>query len=903
MTKVGQAMPIEALRLLTIILLAGGIFPGNSGAQEHPAGSLLEAQEEAQEVAATANTGDSRDAAPPSKQVEKQNDELFTTTDNQNNTGTGVPDGDMDAYLFDDDFGAPIEFDIAWFGAPAPTSPKLLINAFDVDESDGEVDGVFLNGTRLGTLTGANDEWSTTVLDIPPSLLVPGNNRVRITIDEATDGVWAVEVDWGQIALGGCLAGEAFIRSAAVDLRIYQPGDVVIGTMEIDTNLATQEVLVETNLIDPLDVNVAGTSTLRSLTGQANDPFSVALPLPRYAYDGTYTYQILVFDRASSRFLACQSLAFDVTSNVLPGNLVVTILPAEATGAGAQWKLDGGPFRNSGDLIEGVSVGTHTVSFKAVRGFATPGNQLVFIDANRTTRVTGNYTTQTGGVSVSLTPAAAVKAGAQWQVDDGPFKNNGTLSEGLAVGSHIVFFKTIEGFEPPPFQVVTVNPDEFTAVVGAYTPQTGSLTVELTPEGAVAAGAQWQVNGGPFRNSGATATGLPVGEHTLSFKNVQGFARPGNQSITIRGGRTTKATGKYSDAIGDLRVTLSPSGAVAAGAQWQVDGGELQNSGATVKGLSAGAHILSFKPVSGFPTPPDKTVVISQGQVTNATGEYALQNGGLTVTLTPASAVAAGAQWRVDDGPYQNSGTTVNRLTVVPHTISFKNIPGFETPDDQTITIIAGQANAATGAYRPLTGGLTVTLGPAAAVAAGAQWQVDGGPFQNSGATVPGLSEGPRLVRFKAVPGFDAPEDQSVDIVAGENASLNAAYGQDTGSISVTINPASAADAGARWRVDNGPEQVSGATLDGVPTGNRLVTFSPVPGFAAPAAQTVAISKGEVAFVTATYATSGACCAGGAQVKSIEEAIKHYLGDFTLFLAALATLVAMGRAGAWRLRG
>ena len=902
MTKVGQAMAFVALRLLTIILLAGGIFPGNSGAQEHPAGSLLEAQEEAQEVASTANTGDSRDAAPPSKQVEKQNAELFTTTDNQNSAGTGVPDGDMDVYLFDFDTVAPIEFDIAWSGAPAPVTAKLLINAFDIDETDGEVDGVFLNGTRLGTLTGANGEWSTTVLDFSPSLLVKGNNRVRVTIDEATDGVWAVEVDWGQIALDNCAGGDAFIRTAALNSSQYEPGEFITGTMEIDTSALAQEVLVETNLIDPLGVNVAGTSTRRNLIGQANDPFSVALELPATAYFGTYTYQILVFDGVSARLQACQTVSFEVTFVQRFGNLEGTIIPAAALDVGAQWKVDGGPFRNSGDLVEGLTYGTHTVSFKAVRGFATPGNQLVFIDANKTTRVTGNYTTQTGGVSVSLTPSAAVKAGAQWQVDDGPFKNNGTLSEGLAVGSHIVFFKTIEGFEPPPFQVVTVNPDEFTAVVGAYTPQTGSLTVDLSPSGAVAAGAQWQVNGGPFRNSGATATGLPVGEHTLSFKNVLGFARPGNQTITIRGKRTTKATGNYSDAIGDLRVMLSPSGAVAAGAQWQVDGGELQNSGATVKDLSAGAHILSFKPVSGFPTPADKTIVVSQGQVTNATGDYALQNGGLTVTLTPASAVAAGAQWRVDDGPYQNSGTTVNRLTVVPHTISFKNIPGFETPDDQTITIVAGQANTATGAYRPLTGGLTVNLGPAAAVAAGAQWQVDGGPFQNSGATVSGLSEGPRLVRFKAVPGFDAPQDQSVDIVAGENASLNAAYGEHTGSISVTINPASAVDAGARWRVDNGPEQVSGATLDGVPVGNRVVSFTPAPGFAAPAAQTVTILKGEVAFVTASYATSGACCAGGAQVKSIEDAIKHYLGDFTLFLAALVTLVAMGRAGAGRTR-
>jgi hypothetical protein len=38
----------------------------------------------------------------------------------------------------------------------------------------------------------------------------------------------------------------------------------------------------------------------------------------------------------------------------------------------------------------------------------------------------------------------------------------------------------------------------------------------------------------------------------------------------------------------------------------------------------------------------------------------------------------------------------------------------------------------------PTTGSLQVTINPAAAVSAGAQWQVDGGPFQNSGAVVSG---------------------------------------------------------------------------------------------------------------------------------------------------------------------
>ena len=52
--------------------------------------------------------------------------------------------------------------------------------------------------------------------------------------------------------------------------------------------------------------------------------------------------------------------------------------------------------------------------------------------------------------------------------------------------------------------------------------QTGSLQVTITPSGAISAGAQWQVDGGAWRNSGSTVSGLSVGSHTVAFKTVSG---------------------------------------------------------------------------------------------------------------------------------------------------------------------------------------------------------------------------------------------------------------------------------------------------------------------------------------------------------------------------------------------
>jgi hypothetical protein len=73
--------------------------------------------------------------------------------------------------------------------------------------------------------------------------------------------------------------------------------------------------------------------------------------------------------------------------------------------------------------------------------------------------------------------------------------------------------------------------------------------VTITPAGAIAAGAHWQVDGGPAENSGTTVTNLSPGSHTVSFTPVSGWTRPSNQIVTITNGATTTATGLYSQGV------------------------------------------------------------------------------------------------------------------------------------------------------------------------------------------------------------------------------------------------------------------------------------------------------------------------------------------------------------------
>ena len=171
----------------------------------------------------------------------------------------------------------------------------------------------------------------------------------------------------------------------------------------------------------------------------------------------------------------------------------------------------------------------------------------------------------TGALQVDLTPAGAVAAGAQWQLDSAAFETSGTIVNGLAIGNHSVSFTTIPGWTTPSSLTVSVFSNETNVITGTYIQQTGSLQVNLTPAGAVAAGAQWQVDGGASQTNGATVAGLVVGNHTVTFTPANGWTAPSNLVVSITNNLTNLLTASYlpDDA---LQVYLTPPGVVSAGA-------------------------------------------------------------------------------------------------------------------------------------------------------------------------------------------------------------------------------------------------------------------------------------------------------------------------------------------------
>ena len=232
-------------------------------------------------------------------------------------------------------------------------------------------------------------------------------------------------------------------------------------------------------------------------------------------------------------------------------------------------------------------------------------------------------------------------------------------------------------------------------------PATGSLKVTLQPAGAVTAGAQWNVDGNSWQNSGVTVTGLSLGSHTVNFNTIAGWnsPTPSSTTATIAYNTTASVTGTYVQQTGSVQVTLGPAGAISAGALWNVDGGAWQQSGATLANVSVGSHTVNCSTVYGWDVPSAASITVAYNALTAISELYAVQTGGLKITLLPAAAASAGAQWRVDGGAWQNSGVTVSGLTVSTHAVDYLPAAGWAEPPSESVAILDEQTKTLTRTY------------------------------------------------------------------------------------------------------------------------------------------------------------------------------------------------------------
>jgi len=161
-------------------------------------------------------------------------------------------------------------------------------------------------------------------------------------------------------------------------------------------------------------------------------------------------------------------------------SLYVTIIPDEAVLAGAQWRVDGGAWTNSG-YSQKVSVGVHQLQFRPVEGWIEPTDKEINVIDTRTKLVTEAYIPRIGSLQVFIEPEGARIAGAQWRhqwMEPGAWLNSGVI-EDVPAGPCRVEFKGVWGWAEPAFQMVDVVEQVLTTATGTYVALLPSITVTV----------------------------------------------------------------------------------------------------------------------------------------------------------------------------------------------------------------------------------------------------------------------------------------------------------------------------------------------------------------------------------------------------------------------------------------
>jgi hypothetical protein len=597
---------------------------------------------------------------------------------------------------------------------------------------------------------------------------------------------------------------------------------------------------------------------------------------------GSYT-ATLVFTNLTQG--AEQSLQFVL--NVLEyGSLQVTLGPPAAIHAGAAWQVDGGPWMNSGDTVSQLTATTHTVGFSTIFGWATPSNQTAVISAGQTTTNAGIY------AELYRFTTIAGRAGTNGSVDgtngDALFfspngitvdtngnvfvadTGNDVIRELTPQGTNWVV-TTIAGLagnagnSDGTNETALFNGPRGVAAAGAgilYVADTGNNIVRLL----TGQGTNWVVNtfaqqaghygftgGTPYYFSdfpcGITVDGngnvwetdlwfysdMNVLSHSgsawalstfMGYYEPLGFGSPhgvallpgnvpyvvdtaNNDILTLVYGNSPYYFPSYATAVVAGSGAAGSADGLAAQAQFSAPegiatdpmgnvyvadtgndairqlmpfvsslSGALDYQVVTIGGSAANAGSADGTNDTARFNSPAGLVVDAKGNVFVAdTGNQTIRMGSplfpwVQVLANPNVAAVQGAQFQIDGGSWQSVGSIVH---VLPgeHTISFGTVFGWITPSNQTVALNSGQTF--TGVYIEQLASLEVSLGSPAAIAAGARWQLDGGDWQQSGATLSGLLWGWHTLAFTNTPNWIAPTNQNVFLDSVTNA-LSVAY-------------------------------------------------------------------------------------------------------------------------------
>jgi len=250
-------------------------------------------------------------------------------------------------------------------------------------------------------------------------------------------------------------------------------------------------------------------------------------------------------------------------------------------------------------------------------------------------------------------------------------------------------------------------------------------------------------------------------------------------------------TKKAEAASGSISVDIQPADAIAAGARVRgvyVDSGFTQNWntwGYVEATIGGGVWRWEFLDIPNWTKPANFNTTMTLEQNQEFIRSYTPFPWNINITIDPASAVTAGAQWRLTSGPdtsWKESSATISNLTGPQYTCEFRVLEFWETPASFVINRTPGQTSSHSVNYTAIPPALlTITFNPESAISDGAAWRIVGleTNWLSSGNTSVGLMPGTYSVEFRSLDGWLTPEPLSVTLSSGQNGVYTVNYDLD----------------------------------------------------------------------------------------------------------------------------
>ena len=439
-------------------------------------------------------------------------------------------------------------------------------------------------------------------------------------------------------------------------------------------------------------------------------------------------------------------------------NEIVGTLAVNTTGAPTQGEVFvNGISWGAAPQSRQLPVDTYTVSFGAIEDYITPGNQQVLIVENQTSNITGTYVVapKLGTISIQTEPMDA-----EIFVDDISW-GTAPNQQQIEIGPHTVSFADVDGYITPDPWYILVLQDHTSPVMGTYVLATGTLSVNTTP-----VTGEIFVDGTSWGTAPQSET-IVVGDHTVTFGDVQGYVTPSAQQVHIYLNQTENVTGEYQPATGTL--SIDTDGASQKGEVFvnDISWGTAPKS----QVLDVGTYTISFGYLTGYKTPSDIQATVEKDQTTSKTGHYSPATGTLSIAATDIDGTPVIGEVFVN-GSSWGIAPQSREVELGTYTVSFGAIEDYITPDDQDANVLENQTTSITGTYiaEPITGILKVDTYPVKG-----EIFLDGS-YQGVAPQNLEVEVGEHTVSFSDMVDYTTPDDKQVTIQENQLTSVSGTY-------------------------------------------------------------------------------------------------------------------------------